>query len=160
MKVGFGPDGAHRDVDDSHPLPVAVAFPATQPVSATELPLPTGAATEANQAAGNTLLTTIGNLLASTQVVALESMGATVVPANTTLDARRYGSIEFLTSAANVSVTRSYDNTTFFPHPVFDPLGNAGSGTMSGTTGAVGFWNVDGDAYLRFSADVTAIGRS
>lgn len=92
--------------------------------------------------------------------IALASMGATVVPANTTLDARRYASIEFLTSAANVSVTRSYDNTTFYAHPVFDPLGNAGSGTMNGTTGAAGFWNVDGDAYLRFSADVTAIGRS
>ena len=62
IKVGFGSDGALRDVDASNGLPVSGSFfqatqpvsgaffQATQPVSAASLPLPTGAATEATLA--------------------------------------------------------------------------------------------------------------
>lgn len=50
-KIGFGADDAYADVSSSNRLPVDVAFPATQPVSAAALPLPTGAATEATLAA-------------------------------------------------------------------------------------------------------------
>lgn len=202
---------------DQSALPVTVVnFPATQAITAASLPLPTGAATAAAQTAGNTSLANIdadigaigdvaaaaegtGNysiiagikrallnwasllaripaslgqknmagslpvVLASDQSalsVSLPSMGATTIPANTSLDARRFSNVEFVPSTANVSVTRSYDNSIFYAHPVSDPLGNFGSGTMNGTTGAVGFWTVDGDAYLRFSADVLAIGRA
>jgi len=73
-KVGFGVEGAYVDVSEDSPFPVAIVggtgsggltddelraapvpvtgafYPGTQPVSAANLPLPTGAASEANQA--------------------------------------------------------------------------------------------------------------
>lgn len=54
-KVGFGSDGNYQDVDSGHPLPVsgpltdAELRAAAVPVSAASLPLPSGAATAANQ---------------------------------------------------------------------------------------------------------------
>lgn len=55
-------------VDSANPLPVDVAFPATQPVSAVALPLPAGAATEATLASLNTKIanTPSGALLTGT----------------------------------------------------------------------------------------------
>lgn len=153
-------------------------LPATQAISAVALPLPTGAATAANQTATNTSLATIAAntptvgqktmagsspvVIASDQVVraSLPILAATTILANAVLDARSLTSVEFVPSAANVSVTRSFDGIEYFAHPVTDALGNYGSGTNSGTTGARGFWNVDGGGYLKFSADVLATGSS
>lgn len=74
-KVGFGEDGSYADVSSSNPLPVDIGatvgisgsvavtgtfWQATQPVSATALPLPSGAATSALQ---TTLNTSVGTLL-------------------------------------------------------------------------------------------------
>ena len=54
-KIGFGPDGSYQDVDSGHPLPVSGPLTDAElratavPVSAASLPLPSGAATSANQ---------------------------------------------------------------------------------------------------------------
>ncbi len=54
-KIGFGPDGSYQDVDSEHPLPVSGPLTDAElratavPVSAASLPLPSGAATSANQ---------------------------------------------------------------------------------------------------------------
>lgn len=51
VKPAFGADGAATLVSAADPMPVTVGnFPATQPVSAAALPLPSGAATEATLA--------------------------------------------------------------------------------------------------------------
>lgn len=61
FKVGFGSDGAFRDVDAANGLPVVGSFfQATQPVSAASLPLPAGAATETTVAGIRTDLGTDG----------------------------------------------------------------------------------------------------
>ena len=61
VKIGFGADNILQDVDAANGLPVVGAFfPATQPVSAASLPLPTGAATETSLAGVRTDLGTDG----------------------------------------------------------------------------------------------------
>lgn len=92
VKQAYGSDGAVTLVDEANPLPVidygrpteyplpsdqlttltplpdnhqvAVSnFPATQPISVASLPLPTGAATSANQTSLETLITTLNSLV-------------------------------------------------------------------------------------------------
>lgn len=71
MKIIFGTEGSGTDANDANPFPVTVKnLPATQPVSAVSLPLPTGAATAAAQATTNDALTAIYGALAGTLGIA------------------------------------------------------------------------------------------
>lgn len=58
VKIQHGADGAATDVSSASPLPVDGSG-VTQPVSAASLPLPSGAATAANQSTANTALAAI-----------------------------------------------------------------------------------------------------
>ena len=71
VKIGVGVDGSATDVSSTNPMPVSGTFwQTTQPVSATSLPLPSGAATAAKQPA----LGTAG--AASTDVLSVQGIAS------------------------------------------------------------------------------------
>lgn len=91
-------------------------FPATQPVSASSLPLPTGAATAANQATANTSLSSIDSKLSSPITVsgAISISGATGISgatANTSLTATTASTATAPTNAIGFIVEAPDSNT-------------------------------------------------
>ena len=131
IKISFGADGVAADVTTANPLPVAVTFPSTQAVSATALPLPTGAATSALQTSGNASLTAIAASLAAPIAVT-----GTFYQATQPISA---ASLPLPTGAATSALQTTGNNSL----AATEPFSTGGSVTPSDTTtitGARGIW--------------------
>jgi len=69
--------------------------------------------------------------------------------ANTPLRVIEQSDVEFQFLSGAVNVTRSLDGVNYVPWPVMD-----GNGAIYSSASAPGIWTTDGNAYLKFSADV------
>ena len=74
-KIAFGADGTFTLVDSSNPVPVTIAN-ASIAITAASLPLPSGAATAANQSTANTHLATLAGAVSGGAVVVSDGSGA------------------------------------------------------------------------------------
>lgn len=121
VKIQFGADGSATDVSSSNKLPVDTGLTQpttpsdTQPVSASSLPLPTGAATSAKQDTGNTSLSNIDTAIGAkadssastdTGTFSLISLFKRLLEKVTTLVAKDF-STETTLSALNTKIPAS-----------------------------------------------------
>lgn len=122
-----------------------------------DIPMPASTGPAPAVVGANKCLRDLGNGFYA-EVVSLPGALPAVVVANAVFDARVFGDIEFQFTTGTVSVTRSLDGVTYVPWPVYDKLGNLGTGTSNGTAGTPDIWSTDGGGYLKFSDAVTARG--
>lgn len=122
-------------------VPVNVAnFPATQAISATSLPLPTGAATSANQTSEIAQLTTANQRASYFTEQAAVAVGASVDTNGSSRDAgaspaqwTRYNAVGSSTQAGTLFVQASNDNFTTTVNVVSVALAATAAGNFSAT---------------------------
>lgn len=139
-----------RAVSAAKPLPIDVKN-ASVAVTAASLPLPTGAATSANQTTANGLLTTIAGAVAGTEVqVDVLTMPTTTVQA-TNLDIRDLSSAsDTVTVHGDVGVLDQFDLTSSNPAAVAIVDGNGDQITSFG--GGTQYTEGDTDASITGTA--------
>lgn len=144
VKVQFGTDGVAADVSASNLLPVDGSG-VTQPISASALPLPSGAATGAKQDTGNTSLASIdGKITAvNTGAVVVSSSalpsGAATSAKQPALGTAGTASADVLTVQGRASMTPLLVDASATTQPV-----SLASTTITGTVAVTesGTWNV------------------
>jgi hypothetical protein len=176
VKVGWGAQGAFNDTTAANPLPITLSaaqmatltpfgtvavgnFPATQAISAAALPLPSGAATSANQATELASLATIATNTSAGKVTGDTTASGTLGALNAAVTLATNGvgtSIFELTNVWVGTVTFEGSNNGFTTAQAIAAIYLGGLQTQASTTTTNGFFSVITAGFAQVRARMSA----